>query len=141
MTRLGSKCSIFGLGALLMTSCAHVRTSNDTPVVVLDGYSQENYTVLDRHLEAEVCVKGKLHSDTAGIYFPLQPIEDENLISVGFSRISTDIATDLGGAGDLSSRSDQTVCGFLVESTPFARCKTNYCRWFELRSSVFQSRR
>lgn len=140
MTRLRAKCSFCGLGALLMTSCAHVRTSNDTPVVMLDGYSQDNYAVLDNHLESEICVRGKLHSDTTGIYFPLQPIEDENLISVGFSRISTDISGSLADTRDLSSRSDQTVCGFLVESTPFARCETNYCRWFELRGSVFRFR-
>lgn len=141
MIRLGAKFLIYGLIVFLTTSCAHVPTSSIAPVVMIDGYSQRNYVAIDRHLESEVCVRGNLHSDTAGIYFPLQPIEDENLISVGFSRIETDLSSDIADARNLRSQSDQTVCGFLVESTPFARCETNYCRWFELRNSVFQSRR
>lgn len=108
------------------------------PSVALQGYSDDNYGVLDENIGSETCARGRLNIDTAGVYFPLQPIESDGIISVGFSRINTDLTDSAISRHRLKSGNEYQVCGVLQDDTPFEDCRTNQCKWYRIEGATYR---
>ena len=122
--------STVGCGLLLF--CPPCAVAAETEIV-LRGFSQSNYAMLDRALGKEICVTGKLSINTAGVYFALRPIRYHGLIDVGFSRIQAGRGYELTQSSRLHRSARHTVCGLLEESTPFKGCIVNECKWYRLK--------
>jgi hypothetical protein len=100
--------------------------------IALQGFSERNYANLDKGLDSEVCISGKLAIDSMGVYYPLQPVEEEDVITIGFSRINTGLDRLAASRKGLTNGGVHTICGLLENSTPFKNCDTNHCKWYTL---------
>lgn len=102
------------------------------PSVSLRGFTKGNYTALERSLGRYTCVTGTLSVDSMGVYFPLQPMEEDNVIDIGFSRVDTGLKRSVVLKEGLIGGRVYTVCGLLKHATPFKGCETNDCKWYAL---------
>lgn len=136
MRRTKVKGVVIALMVVTTSGCYSVNNEETLIDVKLDGYSMSNYVALDQNPGQRACVEGVLKVDTAGVYFPLQPIESDGVISVSFSRINTDLTKEFVSKvrGKRGKRS--VVCGDVRETTPFENCETNFCRCYELGNST-----
>jgi hypothetical protein len=114
--------------------CSHGNLRKDS--VYIDGYSESNYPLLDKSLGRYSCIVGRLLIDTHGIFFPLQPIEKNGIIDVGFSRILTALDDEYVRKNNLRGGRVYRVCGILRDATPFPICETNDCRWYKLEADT-----
>lgn len=108
--------------------------------IMLKGFSQSNYTSLERSLNGKVCITGKLVVNSMGIYYPLQPMEKDGIITIGFSRISIEIDRAYVTRRGLKSGRNYTICGLLEDATPFKKCGTNHCKWYKLTEAQLRRR-
>ena len=123
--------SVFAaLLGLAVSSCQHQGMSA-TPIA-LKGFSDENYEALEAHKGSKVCVNGILSIDSVGVYYPLQPIERDDSIDVGFSRIEAGISRQTALGKGFVDGGRHTVCGKVEDATPFRKCNTAYCKWYSL---------
>ena len=116
--------------ALGFIGCHHF--SPDEHDIVLAGFEQSNYLVLNEHVGERVCVVGRLSIDTEGVYFALQPLERGELVDFGFSRIKVDLSGEHLERHNLESDRTRRICGDLRDVTPFRQCRDNFCKWYEL---------
>jgi hypothetical protein len=117
------------IAGLLGHDCC--RPSSSVPIV-LHEFSEGNYAALNRGLNNSVCVTGRLSIDSMGVYYPLQPVEQEGAIDIGFSRVNTGLSRSLASRKGLRDGRVYTICGVLKDSTPFKGCDNNHCRWYVL---------
>lgn len=114
--------------------------NSDYPELLLDGFSDGNYVQIMGNIGNAVCVTGDLSIDSMGVYFPLQPIERDGVIDIGFSRINTNLSFDYASGAGLQHQQTYTVCGILRDATPFEQCDSRFCKWYELRNAVLRPR-
>jgi hypothetical protein len=124
------------VAALHLAGCHHVDVSEGD--IVLDGYQDSNYVALNGVLGTNVCVIGRLSIDTAGAYFPLQPLERGSLVDFGFSRINTSLSDEFIKQNNMKSERKYRICGALKDTTPFHQCTNNYCKWYELQNATLE---
>jgi hypothetical protein len=103
-----------------------------SPDIALNDYSKMNYTAVESRLQTKVCIRGRLSIDSMGVYYPLQPTEEEGVINLGFSRIKTDLDRNAALRSGLTNGGTETLCGLLVEATPFKGCADVECKWYAL---------
>ena len=121
------------LSTLLLSGCQHVgQTYRD---LVLDGFSDSNFSQLNQNLGTPVCIRGRLFVTTVGLHFPLAPSEDDGVLSPGYSRIITGLKYDYALRNRIVDGGYYRVCGTLRDATPFPKCDRDDCRWYELRDS------
>lgn len=118
------------LTVLVASGCYRPPTSSQN--IVLNGFSNQNYVLLERYIGNKICITGKLSIDSMGVYYQLQPTEEENIIHLSFSRINTGLNRSLTIRKGLNNGSVQTICGLLKDTTPFKGCDTNDCKWYAL---------
>jgi hypothetical protein len=122
-------------GGCYYPATSHIRPS---PYIVLHGFSEANYAALDKSVGGEVCITGKLSVDSMGVYYPLQPSEEDDVIDLGFSRINTGLNRILASRMGLRNGHVHTICGLLEDATPFERCDNNRCRWYNVTAAKVQ---
>lgn len=127
-----------GILAPVAGSCGHAIAS--PAPIKLNGFAPSNYISLEKSLNSEVCVKGKLVIDSMGVYYPLQPNEKEGVINIGFSRITAEIGRADAVRQGLRSGRVQTICGLLKDATPFKNCRTQDCKWYKLTGAQARGR-
>jgi hypothetical protein len=118
--------------------CVHPASSSKG--IVLEGFRSSNYTVLEKNIGQTVCITGKLSIDSMGVYYPLQPLERDGIIGLGFSRIETGIKRDAALQSGLIHGGVYTLCGSLKNSTPFEGCDINECKWYALIGAGLQKK-
>lgn len=119
----------------LLAGCASPSATNK---IELRGYSLENYKILDKHVESDVCVSGVIKNDDSGLYFKLQPLRKGDEINTSFSRINVrprKIETALTAVKDGSK---QSICGVLITLSIFENCQANTCKWYALNDARMQ---
>ena len=121
------------LGTLSTSGCQHLQDVDRH--IVLHGFSDVNYVELNRNIGAFVCVRGALSIDSAGVYFALQPIEDRNIIDIGFSRIISGLSYQHVRRNGMVSGRSYRVCGTLRDATPFRQCSHDHCKWYKLENA------
>lgn len=121
------------LSAFLLIGCQHVDPTYRH--LVLDGFSDSNYSQLNQSIGAPVCIRGRLVVSSMGLHFPLQPIEDNGVLSPGYSRIVTGLSYDYALRNRIADGGNYQVCGTLRDATPFPQCERDDCNWYELDDS------
>lgn len=106
--------------------------------IVLNGFSESNYDALEASLDSRVCITGPLSIDSMGVYYPLQPIEKDGIIDIGFSRVDTGLNRVLSLKRGLKNSKVYTLCGVLESKTVFNGCDTNDCRWYHLKRAALR---
>lgn len=119
------------LSCILAGQLACVHSQTEYSEILLDGFSDSNYAKLNSNLGSPVCVRGRIQIDSMGIYFPLRPAEEGDVIDIGFSRILSGYSL-VDDPPQMRDGGVYTVCGILRDATPFRRCDHNYCRWYNL---------
>lgn len=120
--------------------CAAIAASacQQTPVthsdVVLNGYSAENYVLLDALLGKHACITGEVFAGTS-VFFQLEPIEREGILNFGYSRVMVQWRS-IRSYGRVKRGSTYRICGELRDTTDRQHCDTQDCREYELRDAV-----
>ena len=120
-----------GLCVVCLSSCATLRVAQDD--LVLRGYDRSNYALLDAALGERACIVGRLSVDDVGVYFLLQPYEEDGIIQPSPSRVRVDIREATIVQSRLRNGQVRRVCGLLQDATPSQRCERDYCKRYELR--------
>lgn len=123
------------LSAFIAGGCQHLDYAER--IITLDGFSDRNYTELDEHLGESVCIRGRLSIDSThhSVHFALRPIQDGNIITIGFSRIISGLSYDYVRRHGMVDGARYRVCGTLRDATPFRQCNYNDCKWYRLENS------
>jgi hypothetical protein len=121
------------LSAFVLNGCQHL----DQPYreIVLDGFSDSNYSQLNQSIGTPVCIRGKLVVSSMGLHFALQPSEENGVLSPGYSRIVTGLNNDYALRNRIVDGRNYRVRGMLRDATPFPQCDRDDCRWYELGDS------
>jgi len=108
--------------------------------IVLDGFSEGNYGKLDRSVGDPVCIYGRMSIDSIhdSVYFPLQPMEEDEVITIGFSRVISGLSYDYANRNGMVDGQSYRVCGILRDATPFRQCGHNRCKWYKLEDAELQ---
>jgi hypothetical protein len=109
--------------------------------IELKSFSQSNYVALEKGVGKQVCITGRLSVDSAGVYYRLQPMENKDIINLGFSRINTGLNTVTAIRRGIKNRRIQTICGLLNDETPFRNCNSDDCKWFGLTNAQVRTRK
>lgn len=115
---------------VVVSACEH--SDGVAPSIALNGFSDRNYGPLNDNIGNYVCVNGVISIGPNEIYFPLRPIEDDEVMDIGFSRIILPIDRSYVERDGITSGKRYRVCGTLQDATPFQQCDNNYCRWYRL---------
>ena len=111
---------------------------NHTHEIVIDGFSDSNFTRLDRSLGDSVCITGKVTVDQfhGGVYFPLRTNSDSDVIVVDLPRVVSGLDYYYAGRNGIVHGGRYRVCGALRDATPFRLCDDNSCKWYRLDNPV-----
>jgi hypothetical protein len=121
------RCTIL---STILSGCQHV--GEPYREIDLDRFSDSNYSHLNPSLGDFVCIRGKLVVSSMGLHFPLKPVEEEGVLSPGYSRIVTGLSYDYALRNRIVDGGNYRVCGILRDATPFPNCSRDDCRWYEL---------
>lgn len=123
--------------AALVIACQHVQSSSQE--ISLHGFSNRNYVNLNKALGTFVCVRGKILIDSTHqvVYFPLKPIIENDVITIGVSRVKG-LSYDYVHRNAMVDGRRYRVCGNLRDATPFQECEDNDCRWYNLENAVLR---
>lgn len=121
------------LSTFLLNGCQHVDQAYRE--IVLDGFSDSNYSQLNQGIGTPVCVRGRPVVSSMGLHFALAPSEQNGVLSPGYSRIGTGLNYDYALRNRIVDGGNYRVCGVLRNATPFPQCDRDDCRWYELGNS------
>lgn len=124
------------VSTLLLSGCQHMDQAYRE--IVLDGFSDSNFSQLNQNMGTPVCIRGRLLVTTVGLHFQLEPSEDDGVISPGYSRIITGLKYDYAFRNGIVNGGNYRVCGTLRDATPFPKCDRDDCRWYKLVDSKLQ---
>jgi len=126
------------LSSLLVGGCQHLE--NAYRDIMLHGFSDRNYVELNRNLGGPVCIYGRLSIDSVhqSVHFPLRPIQDGDVIVIGYSRILPGLSYDYVRRNGMVDGESYRICGTLRDATPFRRCDQNHCKWYKLENAELQ---
>ena len=123
----------------LAGGCQHKPDTTDQ--ISIQGFSDINYTALNRGLGSHVCVYGRVVVDRfhGGVYFPLQPHMKDGIITVDPSRVVSGLSYNYTQSRQVRNGNKYRICGILQDATPFPKCNNNYCKWYKLTDAVLRN--
>lgn len=121
-------CSVFAV------SCGSIHSDDH---ISLSGVTDMTYDQMDKSVGSSVCLLGKVYSSQLGSYFPLQPAEEDGVITSGSSRVMVS-QSNMSKRVVIVDNETYRICGVIKEITPFPSCTTKRCKWYEIDSRAIR---
>ena len=123
-----------GVGLLGTGGCAQTPIEHDN--IVLQRFEDSNYALLNAAVGGQACVVGNLSVDDHGVWFLLEPVEQDGVLDTSPSRVRVFFAEPtVFSERDLRGARIRRVCGVLEDEALRDGCAHNRCRSYQLRAA------